>query len=91
MPLINSIGEFRAAVRQGAYAWPGGYPLYFICDDGGVLCCSCAKSERRNILESIAAKSHDGWQVIGQDVNWEDSHLECEHCGKHIESAYGED
>ena len=21
-----------------AYAWPGGYPLYYVCKDGGVLC-----------------------------------------------------
>lgn len=87
---INTIGDFRRAVRNGPFAWPGGYPLYFICDDGGVLCHKCVKVERRNILSSVARHSQDGWRVVATDINWEDSHLECEQCGKHIESAYGE-
>ena len=28
--LINSISDFRRAIHNGPYAWPGGYPLYFI-------------------------------------------------------------
>lgn len=87
---INSISEFRTAVRNGPYAWPGGYPLYFVCDDGGVLCCSCVGKERRNILASIARKQHDGWRVIGMDINYEDDTLHCEHCGDQIEAAYGD-
>ena len=27
----------------------------------------------------------------GQDVNWEDAELYCDHCSKRIESAYAED
>lgn len=88
---INTISQFRAAVRQGPYAWPGGYPLFFICDDGAALCCKCVKSERRNILESIVHNQRDGWRVVGQDINWEDPVLQCEHCNTQIESAYGED
>lgn len=87
---INSISDFRKAVRNGPYAWPGGYPLYFICDDGGALCCACVKTERRNILESISNKARDGWNVRGMDINYEDSELTCDHCNKAIESAYGE-
>lgn len=90
MMQINSISDFRAAVRNGPYAWPGGYPVYFVCDDGGSLCCACVNSERRNILESIAHKARDGWRVIGADINWEDDMLHCEHCNERIESAYAE-
>lgn len=88
--LINSISDFRRAVRNGPYAWPGGYPLFFICDDGGALCCKCVKTERRNILESIASDSRDGWRVTAIDINYEDSQLFCDHCSDVIESAYGE-
>lgn len=88
---ISSINQFRAAVRHGPYAWPGGYPLFFICDDGAALCCNCVKSERRNILESIAHNQRDGWRVVGQDINQEDPSLTCENCNKPIESAYGEE
>lgn len=87
---IRTVSDYRKAIRNGAYAWPGGYPLYFVCDDGGALCCDCAKMERRNILESLARGISDGWRVCGVDVNWEDAELVCDHCGERIESAYGD-
>jgi hypothetical protein len=91
MPLINSPLEFKQALRAGPYAWPGCYPLFFICDGGGALCCACAREEVRNIFSALLRKQNDGWRVIGQDVNWEDADLTCDHCNKQIESAYGED
>lgn len=87
---INSVSDFRTAVRHGPYAWPGGYPVFFICDDGGTLCCKCVKTERRNILESVAHKSRDGWHVIAADINWEED-MTCDHCNAAIEKAYGND
>jgi hypothetical protein len=88
---IHSISDFRSAVRHGPYTWPGGYPLFFICNDGAALCCACVKTERRNILESIATRAHDGWRVVGLDINYEDPDLYCDHCSQRIESAYAED
>ena len=88
---IDTVHDFRRAIRNGAYAWPGGYPLYFITSDGAALSFDAAKAERRNILQSIAHRSNDGWRVIGADVNWEDDNLTCDHTGKRIPSAYGEE
>ncbi len=88
---IDTINQFRAAVRHGKYAWPGGYPTFFLCDDGATLCHDCAKSERRNILEAIANDIHDGWRIVGMDINYEDNEMHCDNCNKQIESAYGED
>lgn len=31
---INNLTDFRTAVEQGKWVWPGGYPCYFICADG---------------------------------------------------------
>ena len=87
---IQTISDFRAAVRHGPYAWPGGYPLYFLCDDGAALCCKCVRKERRNILESVAHHTRDGWRVIGLNINYEDDSLYCDHCSEQIESAYGD-
>jgi hypothetical protein len=87
--LINNISEFRVAARH-PYAWPGGYPTYFICEDGAALCHKCVSKERRNILDSIANKSRDSWHVVALDINYEDSSLSCDHCSKLIESAYGD-
>lgn len=88
--LINSVSEFRAAMRHGPYAWPGGYPCYFITSDGGALSFAAARAERRNILESIARRIDDGWRVVAMDVNWEDGELTCDHTGERIESAYAD-
>ncbi len=88
--LINSVSEFRRAYHAGPYAWPGGYPCYFITSDGAALSYKAAKTERRNILEAIAHKQNDGWRVVGVDINWEDSELYCDHTGERIESAYAE-
>ena len=85
---INSISDFRRAFRSGPYAWPGGYALQYLCDDGGVLCHQCAKSERRNILEAIRDDPayRTGWRVIDVDPYQgdedEESPESCDHCGR---------
>jgi hypothetical protein len=88
---INSISDFRRAIRNGPYAWPGGYPCYFITSDGTALSWLAVQINRRAILEAIAGKISDGWRVIGIDINWEDSALYCDDTGERIESAYSED
>jgi hypothetical protein len=88
---INSISDFRRAIRNGPYAWPGGYPCYFITSDGAALSWHAVRSNRRAILEAIAGNLRDGWRVTGMDINWEDSALYCDATGERIESAYAED
>ena len=88
---INSISDFRKAIRNGAYAWPGGYPLYFVTSDGAALSFSAARYNRRAILEAIATKASDGWRVVGIDTNWENPDLRCDDTGERIPSAYAED
>ncbi len=85
---INSVSDFRKAIRNGAYAWPGGYPVYFITSDGAALSFDAAKAEKRNIIESIANHDNDGWRIVAADINWEDAELTCAHTGKPIEAAY---
>jgi len=81
---------FGKALTQ-PYAWPGGYPTYFVTSDCAALCCKCAKREGKRITASIREQSNDGWRVVAQVVNWEDASLFCDHCGNRIESAYAED
>lgn len=73
-----------------AYAWPGGYPIFYLTADGGSLCAACANGENG----SEASEEHDApadWRLDASDVNWEDPALCCDHCGARIESAYAED
>jgi hypothetical protein len=85
---IRSVADMKATLRNGQYAWPGGYQMYFICSDGAALCFDCARKESRNIFEAIANKDGSGWRVVATDINYEDSELRCEHCSKSIPAAY---
>ena len=89
--LINSISDFRKAVRNGAYAWPGGYPLYWLMSDGEACHFDVCKSERRNMLEAIANKDNSGWRPVALEANWEDTNLICAHTGQVIECSYGDE
>lgn len=87
---IRTTAEFKATLRAGAYAWPGGYQQYLVCSDGDALCFDCGRKELRNILDSIARQDRSGWRVMATDINWEDSQLYCAHCSELIPSAYGD-
>lgn len=86
---INSTLELRATLRAGAYAWPGGYPLYFVTSDGAALSFDTVRAEYLQCARAIRDKLNDGWRIVGCEINYEDSDLTCEHSGKPIESAYG--
>lgn len=64
-----------------AYAWPGGYPLFYIVRHqiGGeeVLCPACA-----NLPDHRAG-------LVCVDVHWEGDPIQCDACGALVESAYG--
>jgi hypothetical protein len=88
---IKTVADYKATLRAGRFAWPGGYPLYMICHDGESLCFACARKEARNIMPAIYDKDRSGWQVVACDVNYEGNEMFCAHCNAQIESAYGED
>ena len=86
-----STKEIKETLRQGPFAWPGGYPLFFITDDGAALSFEAVRENWRLVCDSVRHNSRDGWQVVAVEVNYEDPALYCEHTGKRIESAYAED
>ena len=88
---ISSGRKLRSTLRAGSYAWPGGYPLYFITSDGGALSFQTVRDNLRSVLDSIRTKCDDGWRVVACEVNWEDLNLYDDHTGEKIESAYGDD
>jgi hypothetical protein len=94
----NQGKSFEAAVKDwppGAalvrkewekYAWPGGYPLFYMTTDGGCLCPTCA-----NENVDLTLTDDPQWGIKLVDINWEDKGLFCDNCQKPIESAYGND
>lgn len=91
MAKLNTPAQFGKALKTGPYAWPGGYPLFFITSDGAALCFKCAKEQGKQVTDSIRTKCNDGWRIVAMDANWEDPSLYCDHCNKQIESAYADD
>lgn len=81
------------------YAWPGGYPLFYLCADGGILCPKCANENKEVYITSDDKTSEEKenrfddpqWHVIAVDINYEDTTMYCDHCNAHIVSAYGDD
>lgn len=88
---IKTTAQLKATLRAGQYAWPGGYPMYFLTSDGGALSFDTVRAELHNVLYSISRGITDGWLVVSCDVNWEDSNLCDDHTGERIKSAYGDD
>ncbi len=67
--------------RLSAYAWPGGYPYYYVDDDNSVLCVNCARSSDEDPDEIPQFKP------TGAGINCENE-LWCDDCGERIQSAY---
>jgi len=79
--LAVSLGEFPRTCL-------GCYPRFGILSDGETICPDCCRAEISSIM---AADFHDGWLLVDDCVNYEDSDLLCCHCGEKIPSAYGDD
>ena len=77
--------EIIAALESGPYAWPGGYPRYFITADGEALSFKAVEENREEVLAAW-----DEWKVVACEVYWEGPPMQCAHSGEMIESAYGD-
>lgn len=88
---MYTVKQLKEQLRAGQYAWPGGYPLYFIASDGEALSFDAVRENYRQVIEAIRDRDRNGWRVVGCDVNWEDADLYCAHTGQRIESAYAEE
>lgn len=68
--------------KLSSYAWPGGYPIFYLDKANEILCPGCAEENKDNELESF--------RPVTYAINWEDTTLICFECNESIESAYGE-
>lgn len=78
-----------------AYAWPGGYPIFYVTADSAALCPDCVNDPDNPAHTGAEARTKGiddpQWRIVASDVNWEDTSLYCDHCNKQIPSAYGDD
>ena len=91
-PVNKRIEILQAAKRaiRAKYAWPGGYPLYLVMHDGEAMSIDAARENWHQICCSHITNQRDDWQVLGVDINWDQTDLLCCHTNEPIESAYGE-
>jgi hypothetical protein len=87
---IKTIADLESILKNGPYAWPGGYPLYFVTQDGGVLSFKAVEENRPEVDSAIADDNDPQWRVVACETNWEDPELICDHTNERIESAYAE-
>jgi hypothetical protein len=91
--------ELKEALRN-PYAWPGGYPTFFVTSDCSALSHRAVRENYREVLRALReGDKTSGWHIDCCIVNWEGSFLGnnqyeplyCEHTGDIIPSAYGDD
>jgi hypothetical protein len=71
-----------------AFAWPGGYPIFYLCEDSGVLCPDCARTVDGD--PEGYPQDDPQWHIVAADVHWEGAPMFCDNCNAEIESAYGD-
>ena len=65
------------------FAWPGGYEIYMVTDDGGVLCSPCVVAEWSEVIS--VSDEGDGWHVVAVDHDGNlDEPVNCDHCNREI-------
>ena len=76
---------------KNPYAWPGGYEVLIVCNDGGLLCAECVKKEARRIMSDIRDGYDTGWypagtviEAVSPDCTGEELMNTCDHCGKMV-------
>lgn len=73
-----------------AYTWPGGYPIYYVCEDDGRIFIACVDCARK------VEKGSDGVRIIEADIYFReadlyrriDDYLYCAKCAEPIECKY---
>lgn len=85
---------FTSALSAGKYAWPGGYEIAFLMADGETVCFDCVKENESRIIDSIELLAQgyqpNDWTPAAPFIHWEGAPVQCAHCNRDIESAYGE-
>jgi hypothetical protein len=87
---IRNTAQLKATLRAGPYAWPGGYPIVLITNDGEMVSPAALAKDRGQLQWAIRSiRDRGGDRIIGADVYWEGEPVECAATGVMIESAYG--
>jgi DNA-directed RNA polymerase subunit RPC12/RpoP len=76
---MNDCIQVDSTMAPVAYAWPGGYPVFYLTEQNNLICAKCAK---KSDFESDL--------VASSGINYEDTDMACNDCGSKIDAAYAE-
>lgn len=86
--------DVLAELVEGQWAWPGGYPKYFILADGETASYAGIQAEIENVARACASVDRRSfyrqWLPVAVDINYEDDNLFCCITNDRIPSAYSE-
>lgn len=77
----NRLPERLSNGQLPSFAWPGGYPLFYLDGENSILCAKCATASLDNEEERR--------RPVACDAHYEGEPLQCDECYENIESAYG--
>lgn len=75
----------RCGGKLPAYAWPGGYPMFYLDRECSTLCPKCAQKSLDDEDEL------EKFKPCAYGINDEDPTLYCDQCSERIPSSYAED
>jgi hypothetical protein len=85
---VTSVADLKAVLRAGGYAWPGGYPLYFLDRAGDTFSFDGVRANFREYCSGHGIGLAIADLGLMVDVNWDDETMFCMVTGKPIECAY---
>ena len=84
--VLRAVGGATSKGEYPAYAWPGGYELGYVTDDGGLLCAACTNQEPEASEDAIEGS---GWRVVAWTCEDRDNASErdgeiqhCDNCAR---------
>ena len=81
---LTTSAERAAYVADERYAWPGGYALFAMCSDGGLLCPACCE-ENKNEIEADNDNPRSDWHIVGiVTAEILEEPEQCVHCGREL-------
>jgi hypothetical protein len=87
--------EVDANLKPAAYAWPGGYQMFYLARAGwrdsetGILDFSTYDRSEFVLCPTCAGKASErDFILTACDINYEDKHLYCEECSERIPTSY---
>lgn len=84
-----NLQTLKTFIRDGGFAWPGGYQCALLMADGECIDAQAARENYRLIRRAMQDNHCRDWKPVDVFVHWEGESLYCAHSGREIPSAYG--